>query len=267
MALNQQQATESGTAQVYYSPEEAGEILRLAANLQDNVLTADQLRAIACEAGVSDENLERAMEQFERRRTPNAQPVRRRTKRSGWLRALLKLEVIALIMFSALLAFLYIVEGGRVSHFPGYVYSHRGEEVVLTSSSSLAIYKAEVTEKGHPREVVTIRHHRGYEFVVGRSFQNITEAFLAPSQSYAALYDAGTREIYIVSTTGSGLHFVGRSGGALAIASRTKGVIARENPIIGWKFLGSESALQIRLEDGRTADIVVTELGLASSAY
>lgn len=66
MALKQQQATESPRAQVYYSPEEAGEILRLAANLQDNVLTVDQLRAIAREAGVSDENLERAIEQFQR---------------------------------------------------------------------------------------------------------------------------------------------------------------------------------------------------------
>ncbi|MGQ9656626.1 MAG: hypothetical protein ACUVV1_01845 [Fimbriimonadales bacterium] len=266
MALKQQQATESGTAQVYYSPEEAGEILRLAANLQDNVLTVDQLRAIAREAGVSDENLERAIEQFQRRRTPNAQPVQRRTKRSGWLRAMLKLGVAVLIMFCALFAFLYIVEGDRVSRFPAYVYSQWGKELLLTSSSSFAIYKAEVTEKGRTREVVVVRHRYGHEFVVGRSFQNITEAFIAPFGEHAALYDAGTGEIYIVSTTGNGLQFVGRSGEALTLPSQAKGVIARENPIIGWKFLGSDNMLQIRLEDGRTADIRVSEFGIANSA-
>lgn len=267
MALNQSQAAERHEPRVYYSPEEAGEILRLAANLQDNVLTADQLRAIAREAGVSDENLERAMEQFDRRRTPNAQPVQRRTKRSGWLRAMLKLGVVALIIFCALLSFLYIVEGGRVSRFPAYVYSQWGKEVLLTSSSSFAIYKAEVTEKGCSREVVIIRSRYGNEFVVGRSFQNITEAFIAPFGEHAALYDAGTREIYIVSTTSSGLQFVGRSGEALALPSYAKGVIARENPIIGWKFSGSDNVLQIRLEDGRTADIRVSEFGIANSAY
>lgn len=38
-----------------YSPEEAGEILRLAANLQDDSFTIEQLRAIAREAGIDDQ--------------------------------------------------------------------------------------------------------------------------------------------------------------------------------------------------------------------
>jgi hypothetical protein len=61
MIQEQVQATAS---QAHYSPEEAGEILRIAAHLQDNTITAEQLRAIAREAGVSDENLERAIQQY-----------------------------------------------------------------------------------------------------------------------------------------------------------------------------------------------------------
>ena len=73
MIQEQHRATES---QAHYSPEEAGEILRIAAHLQDNTITAEQLRAIAREAGVSDENLERAIQQYEqsRRELPAATP-------------------------------------------------------------------------------------------------------------------------------------------------------------------------------------------------
>jgi DNA-binding phage protein len=68
MTLEQSQTAEATESQVHYSPEEAGEILRIAAHLQDNTITAEQLRAIAREAGVSDENLERAIQQYEQSR-------------------------------------------------------------------------------------------------------------------------------------------------------------------------------------------------------
>jgi transposase-like protein len=73
MIQEQHRATEP---QAHYSPEEAGEILRIAAHLQDNTITAEQLRAIAREAGVSDENLERAIQQYEqsRQELPAATP-------------------------------------------------------------------------------------------------------------------------------------------------------------------------------------------------
>jgi len=53
MTLEQHQTVEATESQAHYSPEEAGEILRIAAHLQDNTITAEQLRAIAREAGVS----------------------------------------------------------------------------------------------------------------------------------------------------------------------------------------------------------------------
>ncbi len=68
MTLEQHQTVEATESQAHYSPEEAGEILRIAAHLQDNTITAEQLRAIAREAGVSDENLERAIQQYEQSR-------------------------------------------------------------------------------------------------------------------------------------------------------------------------------------------------------
>lgn len=266
MTLKQQQATESGTAQVYYSPEEAGEILRLAANLQDNVLTVDQLRAIAREAGVSDENLERAIEQFQRQRTPNARQPQQRVKRRSWLKAVLGLGIAAFLMFSAAFTILLLSESGGVSSFPPYVLSEWGQEVLLASSTSVAIYKAEVTENGRSREVIIIRDREGYNFVVGRSFQNITEAFITLSEGYAALYDAGTGEIYIASTTGRGLQFVGRSGDMIAPSSDATGIIARRNPIVGWNASVADPVLQIRLEDGRIADIAVKQKRFEDSA-
>jgi hypothetical protein len=77
--LKQDHATETPPSQAHYSPEEAGEILRIAAHLQDNTITAEQLRAIAREAGVSDENLERAIQQYEQIRQAEAQMRQRAT--------------------------------------------------------------------------------------------------------------------------------------------------------------------------------------------
>jgi hypothetical protein len=51
--LEQSRATETLQSQAHYSPEEAGEILCLAAHLQDNAISAEQLRAIAREAAGS----------------------------------------------------------------------------------------------------------------------------------------------------------------------------------------------------------------------
>ena len=78
MIQEQVQATAS---QAHYSPEEAGEILRIAAHLQDNTITAEQLRAIAREAGVSDENLERAIQQYEQSRQAEAHKQQQRANR------------------------------------------------------------------------------------------------------------------------------------------------------------------------------------------
>jgi transposase-like protein len=65
MTLEQSQATES---QVRYSPEEAHEILRLAAEMQESALSVEQLRRIAQEAGIADEYLGRAIQHYEQRR-------------------------------------------------------------------------------------------------------------------------------------------------------------------------------------------------------
>lgn len=260
MALKQHQVTDNRGAQVYYSPEEASEILRLAANLQDNVLTADQLRAIAREAGVSDENLERAMEQFERRRTSATQQPQQRTKRRGWLKALLGLGVTGIMMFSACLAFPLLLRLAYPPNFPAHITSEWGEGALLASSPSLGIYKVEVTEKERPREVIIIRHRTGYDFVVGRSFRNIVLASIAPSERYVALYDADTGEIYVVSRTGEGLQLVGRSGGKIELHGRM-GFLALEDPLVGWAPSVYSDVLQVRSRDGRTAGITIhTEL-------
>jgi hypothetical protein len=87
MTLEQSQATES---QVRYSPEEAHEILRLAAEMQESALSVEQLRRIAQEAGIADEYLERAIQHYEQRRRRrfrkrlHATPRERRFKRAVW---------------------------------------------------------------------------------------------------------------------------------------------------------------------------------------
>jgi hypothetical protein len=117
MTLEQSRTAEATESQAHYSPEEAGEILRIAAHLQDNTITAEQLRAIAREAGVSDENLERAIQQYEQSRQAEAHKQQQRANRKR--RLVIWGSLSALTLFFLLLgsmSFTVRVEPSAISH-------------------------------------------------------------------------------------------------------------------------------------------------------
>jgi AraC-like DNA-binding protein len=139
--LKQDHATETPPSQAHYSPEEAGEILRIAAHLQDNTITAEQLRAIAREAGVSDENLERAIQQYEQSRRATAKQVRQRSARRRWLKVAMGTAAAALIAITAYLALPFGAPRYAAS-FPPLIASEHGLETLLASSPTCGVYKA-----------------------------------------------------------------------------------------------------------------------------
>jgi len=255
MIQEQHRATES---QAHYSPEEAGEILRIAAHLQDNTITAEQLRAIAREAGVSDENLERAIQQYEQSRQATARQVRQRSARRRWLKVAVG-TAAALIAVAAYLALPFGAPRYAAS-FPPLISSEHGLETLLASSPTCGVYK--VAYEYHTfdpsiDELILIRRADGQKLIAG-TYKNIVAASIAPSGKHVALYDADTGELYVVNTFGEGLHQVARSGDRIRLIDHSLGTIAADNPIAGWSTSNGNDILRVRLSDGRTTDIVVS---------
>jgi len=259
MTLEQHQTVEATESQAHYSPEEAGEILRIAAHLQDNTITAEQLRAIAREAGVSDENLERAIQQYEQSRQATARQVRQRSARRRWLKVAVGTAAAALIAVAAYLALPFGAPRYAAS-FPPLISSEHGLETLLASSPTCGVYKARWGRENTDDlvdERVFIRRGEGHIFAVGM-FKNVTNASIAPSGKHVALYDADTGELYVVNTFGEGLHQVARSGDRIRLIDHSLGTIAADNPIAGWSTSNGNDILRVRLSDGRTTDIVVS---------
>ena len=259
MTLEQSRTAEATASQAHYSPEEAGEILRIAAHLQDNTITAEQLRAIAREAGVSDENLERAIQQYEQSRRARAKQVRQRSARRRWLKVAVGTAAAALVAVAAYLALPFGAPRYTAS-FPPLISSEHGLESLIVSSPSCGVYKARYeyhTIDSELDELIIIRRSNGQTFAVG-AFKNVTNASIAPSGKHVALYDADLGELYVVNAFGEGLRQVGRSGDRIRLIDHSLGTIAVDNPIAGWSTRNGSDILQVRLSDGRTADIVVS---------
>jgi hypothetical protein len=77
-------------------------------------------------------------------------------------------------------------------------------------------------------------------------------------KKYIALYDSFGGAIYVINTFGEGLRQVGRAGENIRLNDHSVGAIAADNPIAGWSTNNGNDILQVRLSDGRTADIVVS---------
>jgi hypothetical protein len=259
MTLEQSRTAEATASQAHYSPEEAGEILRIAAHLQDNTITAEQLRAIAREAGVSDENLERAIQQYEQGRRATAKQVRQRSARRRWLKVAVGTAAAALIAITAYLALPFGAPRYAAS-FPPLISSEHGLETLLASSPTCGVYEAQWGRESTydlPDESVVIRRSDGQSFTIGM-FKNITKASIAPSGKHVALYDADSGDLYVVNTLGEGLRQVARSGDSIRLIDHSLGTIAADNPIAGWSTSSGNDILHVRLSDGRTTDIVVS---------
>ncbi len=257
MTLEQQQ---SADAQVCYSPEEAVEILRLAANLQDSTFTVEQLRAIAREAGVADESLERAIQYHEQNRRTQAQLAERAAVRKRWFRVGLWVSVAALLAAVALLGVRVFSSSSETAYYPALVASEFGLESLLASSPACGVYKVRYTDDKHfayGREQVIIRHSNGRAYSAG-FFDHIATASIALSGRYVALYDSRAGEVCVVSVEGYTSDLVGRIGSPIRLGDGNEGEIAHDDPIAGWQTRDGADILQVRLRNGDVANIMVS---------
>jgi len=256
MTLEQHQTVEATASQAHYSPEEAGEILRIAAHLQDNTITAEQLRAIAHEAGVSDENLERAIQQYEQSRQAEAQMRQRATARRKR-----RYKVFALFsaVIVALFAFVPSFHMSSPSRYSGLGFGHSQSTYfgrkLLTSSQHCKVYKEQVNGL---KERIIIQWADGREHVVSAEFSLVASAFVAPSEKRVAIYDKGTGDVWLIDADTRALTWTARRGWMLLYPDTQVQVqVSYNDPLVGWSSNGKEDVLLIRLANGSIEEIPI----------
>jgi len=262
MTLEQHQTVEATESQAHYSPEEAGEILRIAAHLQDNTITAEQLRAIAREAGVSDENLERAIQQYEQSRQAEAQMRQQATarrKRRYKVFALFSAVIVALFAFVA--SFLFIEYMSSPSRYSGLGFGHSQSTYfgrkLLTSSQHCKVYKEQVNGL-NLKERIIIQWADGREHVVSAEFSLVASAFVAPSEKRVAIYDEGTGDVWLIDADTRALTWTARRGWMLLYPDTQVQVqVSHNDPLVGWSSNGKEDVLLIRLANGSIEEIPI----------
>ncbi|OYT72483.1 MAG: hypothetical protein CFK49_06040 [Armatimonadetes bacterium JP3_11] len=255
MPLEQQQR--SVETERSYSPEEAGEILKIAANLRDDSFSIEHLRAIAQEAGITEENLQQAVRMYEeRQKMASRQRARTRTR----LQTVMAMGAGVLLFIAMMLV---VAMEASAWHFSNpasksnkiqLVLAHEGD--LLASSEGCKVYRTErISEDLRRYELVRIENPTtGDSFVVGNRFQKVVSASISPSGKHVALYDEGTGEIWVVGTDGKGLQRVARVGQTLS-----EGTITDDgNPIAGWARVQGKDFLKLHLAHGGTA-VVFTE--------
>jgi hypothetical protein len=241
--LKQDHATETPPSQAHYSPEEAGEILRIAAHLQDNKITAEQLRAIAREAGVSDENLERAIQQFEEsRRVETRRKQQIAARRKFWLKTLAWALALVGIMSAGLLGILSLS-----MHTVKTLTHHALTRDILDSSNGCVVYRISGDND------IIIRRADGTELVVPH-FQAVQYASISPSGEHVALYDCITEEVWVVNVNSGAFKKAVPTGQASA-SGMTHGYELHGYPLVGWRPAEGRDVLRIRLKDGRVVEI------------
>jgi len=243
MTLEQHQTVEATESQAHYSPEEAGEILRIAAHLQDNKITAEQLRAIAREAGVSDENLERAIQQFEEsRRVETRRKQQIAARRKFWLKTLAWALALVAIMSAGLLGILSL----SVSAVKTLTH-HAPTRYILDSSNGCVVYRTRGDND------IIIRRADGTELVVPH-FQAVEYASISPSGEHVALYDCITEEVWVVNVNSGAFKKAVPTGQASA-SGMTHGYELHNYPLVGWRPAEGRDVLRIQLKDGRVVEI------------
>ncbi|MCS6923925.1 MAG: hypothetical protein NZM10_06050 [Fimbriimonadales bacterium] len=256
MMLEQQQP--SAEAERRYSPEEAGEILRLAANLQENSFSLEQLQAIASEAGISEETLQRAVREYEQRRNDSLSRQESETlnyRRSFWLFTFGCGLFITLVMAIMLLA----PRSSKTlsAHTSSAtVYSSTTGGTLIASSETCEVYKERKTdERDNLYEQVQIKNQKtGQSFVVGHRFGTVVSASISPTGKHVALYDEKSGELWVVATDGSSLQCVARRNEILMGS-----ILENGNPIAGWSTESGRDRLKVRTIGGRHTYAFVEE--------
>jgi hypothetical protein len=272
MTLEQGQITES---QARYSAAEVGEILRLAANLQEDAFSVEQVRAIAREAGIADEYLERAIQHYEQsrrkrfRKRLHATPRERRFKRAVWTLVASGVVVALSLLWNIIdnsRAFANdtrpyplesLVDPLRSDVFSPYRAPQFTPMTPLASSPTLEVYKIRWTSREWregllvrvPRESVFIRRSgEPFPVAINHRFRHVVAAEISPSGRYVALYDAGTGEVWVVDARGKV-----QLGTRIAAGSALGGELSGgTSPTLKWLTRENNETLHIHLADGRT---------------
>jgi hypothetical protein len=272
MTLEQGQITES---QARYSAAEVGEILRLAANLQEDAFSVEQVRAIAREAGIADEYLERAIQHYEQsrrkrfRKRLHTTPRERRLKRAVWTLVASGVVVALSLLWNIIDNSRAFANGTRPYPLDSLVDPLRSEVfspyrapqfapmTPLASSPALEVYKVRWRDwewrEGIlvrvPQEMVFIRRSgEPFPVAINHRFRHVVAAEISPSGRYVALYDAGTGEVWVVDARGKV-----QLGTRIAADSALGGELSGgTSPTLKWLTRENNEALRIHLADGRT---------------
>lgn len=259
MAIEQQH--QGAEVERRYSPEEAGEILKLAASLQDDSFSVEQLQGIAREAGVSDEQLHRAIEHYEQQK---CRLLERRRERRRRLKLFLLVGTPLIIAVGMCSPTFRISERISTDAYPGSVaLSHptgehefssvEGESHLLASSETCKVYKFSVIDNYTQYEQARIHNLRSNEsFVVGHLFKKLTFASISPTGKHVAFYDEATGEVWVAATDGSGLQRVARGSEIIG-----DDVLIGGNPIAGWSPARGLDRLKARTLGGDTILVFV----------
>ncbi len=261
MAVEQQH--QSAEVKRRYSPEEAGEILKLAAGLQDDSFSVEQLQGIAREAGVSDEQLHRAIEQYEQQKR---RLLERRRERRRRLKVFLLVGMPLIIAVGMCFPLFRTSEQVSTDTYPAAVVpfpptgehkfsSVEGESKLLASSETCKVYKSSVVDNHAPYEQARIHNLRSNEsFVVGHQFKKLTFASISPTGKHVAFYDEATGEVWVAATNGSGLQRVARGSEIIG-----DDILISGNPIAGWSPEGGRDRLKARTLGGDDVLVFVEE--------
>jgi len=272
MTLEQGQITES---QARYSAAEVGEILRLAANLQEDAFSVEQVRAIAREAGIADEYLERAIQHYEQsrrkrfRKRLHTTPRERRFKRAVWTLVASGVVVALSLLWNIIdnsRAFAddtrpypleSLVDSLRSDVFSPYRAPQFAPMTPLASSPALEVYKVRWRDwewrEGIlvrvPQEMVFIRRSgMPFPVAVNHRLRHVVAAEISPSGKYVALYDAGTGEVWVVDAQGKV-----QLGSRIEVGSALGGELSGgTSPTLKWLTRENNETLHIHLADGRT---------------
>lgn len=241
MTLEQHQTAEATESQARFSAEEVREILSIASELQDSTLSAEQLREIARDSGIADENLERAIELYRQRRSVEEQRKRKATVRKQLL-TLTATVLAATIGVAVMLTY----TAAQVEHATTKVNRH-----LLAASPTCSVYMEARESRHSPRDKrLIIQRSNGYVFVLDHSFGDIGFASISPSGKYVVFEDWGgvyvvtlKEESYRIRTLASRL---GRNSYGTTSSHLYGSFFA------GWTTKDGKEAIVLCSKDGRT---------------
>lgn len=220
-------------SQRVFTVEEAGEILKIAAHLQEGQLNYEQLAAIAQEVGISREALTQAIQNVEARKNT---AISRAARRRALVRNLFKSAVLVALAGALTLALVFLNSFSR---------SSPSEDAALfASSSEVQVYiQKPYGEQGTAQHVI-LQSYVG-KVKIGKSFGRIDVASVSPDGDYVALYDGFYNDLWIVRADGTDLKQVVQRGVVLETGQSVHIRVSDHSFSFRWEKFGGSLYLNI----------------------